>query len=167
MLFGFIVVCSLVLNVAFVTMWLTHAVPRFMMSQRMCGHENMNCRKCPLHEKLGLTDSQWGVLRPRVEAYRQVVDTIRYEISTSREALLAELAKTPTDTAALRACRERIQDWQIKMQEQVVANVLEQKAVLTPEQQRQFIEMVRNGMRYEDGTCMAGIMGNAYPKSGR
>jgi Spy/CpxP family protein refolding chaperone len=167
MVLGFIVVCSLVLNAAFVTMWLTHAVPRLMMSQRMCSHKNMNCRKCPLHEKLGLTDSQWGVLKPRVEAYRQAVDSVRHEIVMSREALLAELVKTPADTAALRVCRERIQDWQRKMQEQVVANVLEQKAVLTPEQQRQFIAMVRNGMGSEDGSCMAGIMGNAYPKSGR
>jgi Spy/CpxP family protein refolding chaperone len=166
-LFGFIVVCSLVLNAAFVTMWLTHAVPRYTMSQRMCGQENMNCRKCPLHEKLGLSDAQWGVLGPRVQAYRQAVGSIRREITASRQALLAELAKTPTDTAAVRACRDRILDGQRKMQEQVVANVIEQKAVLTAEQQRQFLEMVRNGMKSEDGACMAGIMGNAYPKSGR
>jgi Spy/CpxP family protein refolding chaperone len=165
-LLGFVVVCSLVLNIAFVTMWLTHAAPRLATSHRMCGLENMSCRDCPLHEKLGLTDSQWTVLMPRVKAYRQAVDSIRLEIATSRKALLAELAKTPTDTAALGVCRERIHNLQRKLQDQVVANVLDQKSVLTPEQQRQFIEMVRTSMSHEDGACMAGIMANEYPKTG-
>ncbi len=153
--FGFIMVCSIALNITFVTMWLLHAAPRFLMPQRTCGVENGGCRKCPMHRTLELTDSQWCVLKPGVEAYRQMADSLRHEIAAAREAMLVELAKTPTDTAALTACMTRILNGQQKMQEKVMANVLEQKKVLTPEQHRRFIEKVRSDM-----SC-AGFSGTA------
>ena len=156
-LFRFIIACSLVLNVAFLTMWLTHAVPRFLMAQRFCKADTFDCGKCPLHQALALSDSQWNVLRPGVETYRKTVDSLQREIANARELLLNELEKTPADTAGLVMLRERILDGQRRMQERVVANVLEQKAVLTTEQQRRFIEMVRSGMGCERGLGMLGI----------
>jgi Spy/CpxP family protein refolding chaperone len=165
MVFGFIAACSLVLNVAFVTMWLTHAGPRFLMAHRMCGAKQMDCQQCPLHKTLALSDSQWGVLKPRVEAYRQGADSLQCEIAAAREALLVELARTPTDTAALAACRGRILDGQRRMQERVVLTVLEQKKVLTPEQQKRFIETMRSSMACERGLGMIGATGMMHQKS--
>jgi Spy/CpxP family protein refolding chaperone len=144
--FGFIAACSVTLNIVFVTMWLLHAAPRFIMPQRACRAEQECPGKCPMYKTLELTDSQWGVLKPGIDAYRHVADSLSREIAVAREAMLAELGKTPADTAALTACRNRILDGQRKMQEAVVANVLEQKKVLTPEQSMKFIEKVRSDM---------------------
>jgi len=165
-LFGFIAVCSLVLNIAFIAMWLTHAAPRFMMTHQSCRVDKADCQKCPLYKTLALSDSQWSVLRPHVEAYRHLADSLLRELSAAREALITELARTPTDTAALTMCRERILNGQRKMQEQVVANVLAQKAVLTPEQQQRFIETVRNSMACERMPGMIGMMNKNHLKDG-
>ena len=164
MIFRFLVVCSLVLNAAFVAMWVTHAAPRLMMCHRFCASKDAGGRACPMHQTLALSDSQWGVLRPRVEAYRQAAESLQREIAAAREALLGELARTPTDTASLAACRERILDGQRRMQEQVVLTVLEQKRALTPEQQRRFIETVRSSMACERGGGCTGFGANDVQK---
>jgi hypothetical protein len=167
MVFGFIMVCSLVLNAAFVAMWVTHAAPRFLVAHRLCRSDRPpDCRNCPLHKTLSLSDSQWGVLRPRVEAYRHVADSLLREIASARESLLVELARTPTDTAALAACRGRILDGQRRMQEQVVMTVLEQKKVLAPEQQRRFIEAMRGSMACERGLGTLGLGQTMYRENG-
>ena len=160
-IFGFVVVCSLALNATFVAMWVTHAGPRLMM-HRSCDPSDAGCGACPLHQTLALSDSQWGVLQPRVAAYRHVAESLQREIAAARRALLDELARTPTDTSALRACRERILDGQRRMQEQVVLTVLEQKRALTPEQQKRFIEAVR-GMACERGF---GTLDPGHPVAG-
>jgi Spy/CpxP family protein refolding chaperone len=164
LIFRFIIVCSLALNVAFLAMWFTHATPRFLMAQRFCKADTFECRKCPLHQALSLSDSQWNVLSPRIETYRKAVDSFQREIATARESLLNELEKSPADTAVLAVFREQVLDGQRKMQEHVVANVLEQKAVLTAEQQRRFIEMMRSGMGCERGLGVLGIRQTMYKK---
>jgi hypothetical protein len=78
-------------------------------------------------------------------------------MAAAREAMLIELAKTPTDTAAVAVCRERLLNAQRNMQERVVANLLEQKKVLTPEQHRRFIEKVRSDMSCAGGRGMTGV----------
>lgn len=154
--FGFITVCSIALNIAFVTMWLIHAAPRLALTQQCCNTELDGCRKCPMQKTLDITDSQWNVLKPGVETYRRMVDSLQHEIVTAREAMLTELAATPTDTASISAYRDRILAGQRKMQEQVIANVLEQKAVLTPGQHLRFIEKVRSDMFCGSEPGMAG-----------
>jgi Spy/CpxP family protein refolding chaperone len=137
-LFGFIVVCSLALNVAFITMWLTHAVPHFVQSQRTCGHEKMNCGKCPMQKALSMSDSQWTLLHPKIESIRETTSGLYRELAKNRTALVDELEKTPTDSAALSACRERIIACQKNMQVLVTNHILEEKKMLTPEQQQRF-----------------------------
>jgi Spy/CpxP family protein refolding chaperone len=163
MLFGFIMTCSLVLNVAFVAMWMAHAVPRHFMKHCQYGCAESLHQKCPMQKALALSDSQWTLLHPKIESIRETTSGLYRELAKNRMALVDELEKTPTDSAALSACRERIISGQKKIQELVVNHILEEKKMLTQEQQRRFFSAIRGNM-----SCagVPGMMGMTPLESG-
>jgi hypothetical protein len=163
MLFGFIMTCSLVLNVAFVTMWMTHAAPRHFMKHCQYGCAESLDQKCPMQKALALSDSQWTLLHPKIESIRETTSGLYRELAKNRTALVDELEKTPTDSAALSACRERIITCQKNIQGLVINHLLEEKKMLTQEQQRLFLKAIRGNM-----SCVAvpGMMGMTALESG-
>jgi Spy/CpxP family protein refolding chaperone len=163
MLFGFIMVCSLVLNIAFVTIWTAHAVPRHFMKHCQYGCAESLHQKCPMQKALALSDSQWTLLHPKIESIREMTSGLYRELAKNRTALVDELEKTPTDSAALFACRERIITCQKNIQALVVNHLLEEKKMLTPEQQRRFFSAIRSNM-----SCggVQGLMGMTPLESG-
>jgi Spy/CpxP family protein refolding chaperone len=146
MLFGFIMACSLVLNIAFVAMWLAHAVPRHFMKPCQYGCAESRHQKCPMQKALSLNDSQWTKLHPAIESIRETSSGLYRELAKDRMTLVNELEKNPTDSAALSACKERIIACQKNIQGLVINHILEEKKMLTPEQQRRFFSAIRGNM---------------------
>jgi hypothetical protein len=158
MLFGFIVVCSLVLNVAFVTMWMVHAVPRHFMKHCQYGSEETLHGKCPLQNALSLSDSQCTLLHPGIKSIRETTSGLYRELAKNRMALVDELEKTPIDSAALFTCRQHIITCQGNIQALVVNHLLEEKKMLTPEQQRRFFDAIRSNMSCSGVPGMTGMI---------
>jgi Spy/CpxP family protein refolding chaperone len=156
MIFRFIVVCSLVLNAVFVAMWMTHAAPKHFMKYCQGGSENNHHGKCPMQKGLSMSDSQWTLVKPGIASFRETHFRLCGEIAKNRAALVDELEKTPIDTAALSACKERIVACQKEMQTLAANHILEEKKMLTPDQQRRFFNTLRSNM-----SCggFSGIMG--------
>jgi len=146
MLFGFIMACSLVLNVAFVAMWMAHAAPRHFKKHCQYGCAESLHQKCPMQKALSLNDSQWTLLHPKIESIRETTSGLYRELAKNRMALVDELEKTPTDSTALFARRERIIACQKNIQGLVINHLLEEKKMLTPEQQRRFFSAIRGNM---------------------
>ena len=146
MLFRFIMACSLVLNVAFVAMWMAHAVPRHFMKQCQYGCAESLHQKCPMQKALALSDSQWTLLHPGIDSIRETTSGLYRELAKNRMALVDELEKTPTDSAALSACRDRIIACQKNIQGLVINHILQEKKMLTPEQQKRFFSAMRGNM---------------------
>jgi Spy/CpxP family protein refolding chaperone len=146
MLFGFIMLCSLVLNVAFVAMWMAHAVPRHFIKRCQYGCAESLHQKCPMQKALALSDSQWTQLHPGIDSIRETTSGLYRELAKNRMALVDELEKTPTDSAALFTCREHIVACQGNIQALVVNHLLEEKKMLTLEQQRRFFSAIRGNM---------------------
>jgi hypothetical protein len=146
-LFGFLIACSVILNIVFIGMWMVHAVPRHFIKHRQCGAEQHVHQGCPMQKALSLSDSQWALLKPGIESLRETATSgLCREMAKNRAALVDELEKTPTDSAALSACRERIVACQRKMQMFVISHLLEEKKMLTREQQQRFFSELRSTM---------------------
>jgi hypothetical protein len=157
MLFGFIVVCSLVFNAVFISMWMVHAVPRHFMKYCPCRSEKNLQVQCPLQKALSLSDSQWNQLHPGIESVRETTSGLYREMEKNRAALVNELEKTPIDSAALSACKERIIVCQKNIQALVINHILEEKKMLTQEQQKRFFNAIRSNMSCAVGPGMAGM----------
>jgi hypothetical protein len=151
--FGCLIACSVILNIVFLGMWMVHAAPRHFMKYCQCGSAKHAHQQCALQKALSLNDSQWTLLRPGIESYRETTFSLCREIAKNRAALVDELEKTPIDTAALLECKERIVACQSKMQELVTGHILEEKKMLTPDQRKRFFKTLRNN------TTCAGVPG--------
>jgi Spy/CpxP family protein refolding chaperone len=156
--FGFLIACSVILNIVFFGMWMTHAAPRHFIKHRQCGAEQAFHQGCPMQKALSLSDSQWALLKPGIESLRETTTSGPYrEMAKNRAALVDELEKTPTDSAALSACIERITACQKNIQVLVVKHLLEEKKMLTQDQQRRFFNTLRSNMSCAGGPGMMGM----------
>ena len=153
--FRILVIGSLIFNIVFIGMWLAHAVPRHFIGHDQCGHGWRGHRQCAMQKALSMNDSQWSILRPAMESFREKISVVNREIAKNRSELLDELEKTPTDSAALFACHERIRACQKKMQALVAGHILEEKEMLTQDQRKRYFNALRKNM-----TC-AGVPGMA------
>jgi hypothetical protein len=145
--FGCLITCSVILNIVFIGMWVVHAAPRHFTKHRQCGAEQRFHQGCPMQKALSLSDSQWTLLKPGIESLRETTTCgLNREMAKNRATLVDELEKTPTDSAALSACRERIVACQRKMQVFVINHILEEKQMLTQDQQRRFFSALRSNM---------------------
>jgi hypothetical protein len=162
-IYGFFIVCSLTLNVAFLGIWLTHSIPS-LFKEHHCAAGSKELRKCPLQAALALSDSQWVRIEPRIKAFRESSAVVYKEITDSRAALIDELEKPHPDSTAMSICRERIQAGQNKMQILVVSHILDEKSMLTSEQQKRFFKMMRVNMACSG---MPGMMGTMSHKCGK
>jgi|WetSurMetagenome_2_1015567.scaffolds.fasta_scaffold75229_4 hypothetical protein len=139
---------SLVFNIVFIGMWIVHAVPRHFAEngESECGYARDAHGKCALQKALSINDSQWTLLNPGIESFRQTTRNLCHEIAKNRAALMDELEKTPTDSTAVALYSERIISCQKEMQSLVNNHVLKEKKMLSPDQMRHFFATLRSGM---------------------
>jgi Spy/CpxP family protein refolding chaperone len=156
--YGFLIASSLIFNAVFIAMWLAHAVPRhFYKHCKYEAEENIQA-KCPLQKALSMSDGEWSKIHPRIESLRETTSGLYREMSENRAKLVDELEKNPIDSAALSACRERIAACQKNIQAQVVSHILEEKKLLTQEQQKRFFSALRSNMSCGGLPGMMGAM---------
>ena len=160
---GFLIACSLTLNAAFLGIWLVHSIPS-LFNRYQCPEGLKDCRKCPLQAALDLNDSQWVLIEPGIKAFHESSAIVYREIADSRAALIDELEKPQPDSAATSMCRERIQAGQNRMQLLVVNHILDEKSILTSDQQKRFFKMMRANMACSG---MPGMMGTMSHKCGK
>jgi hypothetical protein len=98
------------------------------------------------------------MMKPGIESFRETTTSgLCREMAKHRMALVDELEKTPTDSAAISSCIERIVACQRKMQVSVVNHLLEEKKMLTPDKQRRFFRAIRSNMSCPGGSGMMGM----------
>jgi Spy/CpxP family protein refolding chaperone len=156
-LYGFLIACSVILNIVFIGMWVAHAAPRHFTKHCHFASAGNHHQKCPMQQALSLSDSQWSRLHPGIESVRETASGLHREMAKHRMALVDELEKVPTDSAAIAACIERIVASQREMQVSVVNHLLEEKKMLTSDQQRRFFKAIRNNMSCAGGSGMMGM----------
>jgi hypothetical protein len=145
-LFGFLITGSLMANAVFIGMWMARAAPRHFIDRDQCRHGGYGHRQCAMQKALSMNDSQWALLRPAMDSFREKISVIHREIVKNRSELLDELEKTPADSAALLACQERILARQKNMQALIAGHILEETKTLTQDQKKRYFNALRKNM---------------------
>jgi Spy/CpxP family protein refolding chaperone len=93
--------------------------------------------------QLDLTpEQQQGMTAARDRMLNQV-DELRQQLTAEREKLVDLLTAADSDRVAIAAQLDKITAVQRQIQERVVTHVLEEKTLLTPDQQTKFNEIIR------------------------
>jgi len=138
-----LIVLSVALNIAFVAVWALHRLPIG------CGHHASRRLvrgadfACPFHERIRATPAQRQEIDRRLEAFRKASIPLCMEVNKHRLELIDLLAAPEPDRTAIAVKQQQIADGQHQMQERVIANLLEMKAALTPEQQKTLFDTIR------------------------
>ena len=143
-----LVILSVGLNVAFVTTWIVHAVGCRHDGTKHCRHrEGKEFGPCSLHRRLGTSDEQWRRIEPLLAKFRESSQTVCSEVAGHRRELIDLLAAAEVDREAVRAKQEDILAGQRKMQELLIAHLLAEKELLSPEQQAELFRLLRTRTR--------------------
>ncbi|MFW5915036.1 MAG: Spy/CpxP family protein refolding chaperone [Planctomycetota bacterium] len=153
-----ILAISIVLNVAFLGTWALHVYrARRTMHRshsarvRRCPERDRQDIWCPLHREIGVTREQWEKLEPMLEEFRKKMEANARRIRGNRDALMDELRASEPDMERIEEYQEKIGEGQSKMRQLVIERLLEQKKVLTPEQQERLFEMMKKRMGFPAG----------------
>lgn len=150
-----LIVLSLALNVAFVTVWAVRAVRSHWSTQANGDSEIWR----PLHRRLNVTDEQWRRIEPRIAEFRARSQAICADLNRLRTELIDLIASDNPDRQAIAAKQEEIRAGQRRMQELVVEHLLAEKEVLTAEQQKELFGLIRQRSACHGPARMMGLPG--------
>jgi Spy/CpxP family protein refolding chaperone len=134
-----LVLLSVTLNVAFLAGWAWRAMRPAPESP--AGSSSTSALS--LHQRLELTPEQRRELEPRLEEFRKETAATFARIDRNREEMLELLAASQPDPERIRAKQQEIQTGQRQCQERLVAHILAEKEILSPEQQRKYFDLLR------------------------
>jgi len=110
--------------------------PRHARSAKRAAHPSMLLRG-----ELALSEAQMA----ESEALRAALDTrvnsMRAELREKRKKLMEELRAVKPDTVLIDALVEEIGDLQANVEKQVIRHMLQEQALLTPEQREKFFSL--------------------------
>ena len=144
----FLITASVALNIAFVGVWLAHAVPVGLAQEEKTAASAATPRIwCPLHEQLHVSEEQWDQIEPRLKKFRESAQSVAGKIGRYRSEVLDLVAMPAPDREAIVAKQEEIRTCQRQMQGMVVDHLLAEKEILTAEQTEQLFALLREHSR--------------------
>jgi hypothetical protein len=157
----FFIVLSVAFNVAFVTMWFAYA-GRLRLRTSQAGPEIEAEVWCPLHQELVTSEDQWREIEPLLKEFQATIGELCRHINLLRSGVIDLVATEQPDLEAIRAKQEEILATKRNIQRLVIAHLLAEKEVLTPEQQYRLFEMLRNR-----SGCSGPPLSSHFPSRGR
>jgi hypothetical protein len=139
-----LIALSVTLNIGVAGVWIAHAVNEFQASRGERIDDSAEGVWSPLHRSLGVAEEQWSLLETGLLKFQQNSESLCLEINNRRRELIDLIASAQPDRDAIKAKQEEIRRGQQQMQRLVVDHLLAEKEVLTPEQQDQLFEMMRD-----------------------
>lgn len=141
----FLLLVSLVLNLTILTTVAFRAYQRTTYWTSPFGHRMPKDKF--LFEEIGLESEQVEAMKKRAIPFRAGLDRQRAEIAQQRQGLIALLRQEQPDLSAIRSLIAKISDLQEAMQQEVASHMLEEKVLMTKEQQRRFFDLIDNTMK--------------------
>lgn len=147
----FLIVASVTLNLAFVGVWLVHAIPAGMGEELALPPARSGPIWCPLHQQLDVTPEQWARIEPLLKDFRRSARSVCGHVNELRLEMMELIAAPDPDREAIAAKQAEIQAGQRRMQGLLISHLLAEKEILTPEQQERLFTLIR-----EQGECAPG-----------
>jgi len=95
-----------------------------------------------IYKQLDLTDEQKKQLEANKQQHRTVMESVRRELKSDKEALRAELMKPQLDMSRINSIHHQIKDLQNQMEDNKLNSILAVRSILTPEQFSKFGELM-------------------------
>jgi len=150
---------SIALNVALLSTWAAHAIPAHLLRGPAAEKAPEPEIWCPLHRDLGVTIEQWRQIEPRLVEFHEKAQENCQRLQGLRDELLKLLAAPEPDMESIHRKQEEILEGHGQMQELVLGRLLDEKKVLTPEQQARLFSMIRQRMGCPGPGRMMGLSG--------
>ncbi len=96
-----------------------------------------------LYDLLGLSSEQRTALDPMALSFHAQLRELQASAGEQRDALLALMEQERLDIPGIRAANSELTARQTKVQNAVMAHLLDVKRILTPTQQKAFFQIVR------------------------
>ena len=151
-----LIVASVALNAAFVTVWIVHAVACYAHPRESNETTGQQGIWCPLHRELAVTGQQWTQIEPRLREFQAAVGQLTQQVKSLRSEVIDLIAADEPDSEAIRGKQDEILATKRKIQGLVVAHLMAEKEILTPDQQTQLFEMLRHWTNCKIGPPMSG-----------
>jgi len=159
-------VFSIGLNVAFIGVWAARTLPvRTARVQPAPAAGGDDLIWCPLYRQLGVDSTQWRQIEPRLRQFHADVAAKRSEVATLRTQMFEMLAAENPDTQRVEEKQREILSSQGQIQAMVLAHLLAEKRLLSPEQGSKLFKMIQScsqcpqGGAVLDGAGPAGCSG--------
>jgi Spy/CpxP family protein refolding chaperone len=105
---------------------------------------------CPLnqedhhpYQELGLSHEQLTKMTSLAQAFHGRLNELEAAVETKRNLLIDLLGEKDVDLPKTEVIRKEIAGYQDEVQKEVIAHIAESKKVMTPDQQKRFIELLR------------------------
>lgn len=154
------IILSVSFSIPFLAVYLCYAVSPFFNCRIGSNKVNKTSNGLfPMIGQLGLTEDQQMERQSLWNEFKTKSDELRKEINALRGQMIDLMSATETDRQAIEAKQEEILSAQEKMQTLVIENLLAEKEILTPEQQKKVFDMIRT-------RCGCGRHGLSFGYSG-
>lgn len=139
---------SVGLNLAFIAMWLVHALSAPSDAGGLSRSEIDGAIPSALHREIGVTAEQWRKIEPLILDFREKASIQRQKISALRGQLMDLLTMPNVDETAIREKQEELLAGQRQMQNLVIDHLLKEKAFLSPEQGEKLMQSLCEQCRH-------------------
>lgn len=96
-----------------------------------------------LSSELDLSQKQIDQLSKQIGKFESETQVLIDSLRAGGVNLIDEIASTNPDTVKLEMMANKISDYQIQIKRKLIAHLLNEKAILTPEQQQKFFNMFK------------------------
>lgn len=153
-----ILIFSIALNAGFVTTWAVYALPtHFGHTGPKADSNAESCVSCTLHRQLGMSEEQWQQIKPRLAEFKTSCQAICRQVNQVCKEIIDLLAAPQTDFEAIRAKQDEILAGQRRMTELVISQLLAEKQLLTPQQQKSLFDILRQQNAAVSGSSVMDI----------
>jgi hypothetical protein len=111
-----------------------------------------------LYQDLGLSPGQLAKMAPLARSFHGRLNELEVGIEAKRNLLIDCLGEKEIDLPRTEAIRKEIAGYQDEVQKEVIAHIAASKKIMTPDQQKRFIELLRTSSNN-------GRVNSPFPKS--
>lgn len=96
-----------------------------------------------LYKALGLSPGQLETMASLSQSFHRRLNELESAVAAKRNLLIDLLGENTIDLSKTETIRKEIAGYQDEIQKEVIAHIAESKKIMTPDQQKRFIELLR------------------------
>ena len=120
----------------------TFVYQRWCCTEPTCAMDSTEDHGCYMKKHLDITEDQINCLNAVENSSRPLIEALTIQMKERRIELVKTLMDKNSDNAKIEAALRQIDSLQATMQRQIVKRLLDEKGILTPQQQEKFFSLV-------------------------